>query len=116
MIGYDELDDFIISNCKEAEFVTMARSSGMTTLIEDGIKKVRQGETTLDELVSVIGTQTRYERERIQCHRRIDATFIFYPFCGLFRQNICAFCKILLKPGWNMCPACGQKHNKAPKQ
>ncbi|NOZ24685.1 MAG: Flp pilus assembly complex ATPase component, partial [Nitrospirae bacterium] len=44
----DDFRHFISSTYKEAELLNMARSTGMKTLIEDGIDKVRQGETTLE--------------------------------------------------------------------
>ncbi|MBI5633796.1 MAG: Flp pilus assembly complex ATPase component TadA [Nitrospirae bacterium] len=112
----DDFRHFISSNYKEAELMSMARSAGMTTLIEDGIQKVRAGETTLDELVRVLGAQTRYERECGQCKRKIDAKFNFCPFCGSFRHDVCPSCKVLLEPEWKLCPACGQERNNTTKQ
>lgn len=109
----DDFRHFISSNYKEAELMTMARSAGMTVLLEDGIQKVRAGDTTLEELVRVIGAQTRHERECGGCLRMIDAKFIFCPFCGAFRQDICSSCKTLLEKEWTTCPACGQSRNHA---
>lgn len=103
----DDFRHLISSNYKEAELINMARTSGMRTLIEDGIEKVRHGETTLEELIRVIGPQTKHERQCNSCNRTIDAKFVFCPYCGTFKQNFCRQCMVPLDEDWNICPQCG---------
>jgi type II secretory ATPase GspE/PulE/Tfp pilus assembly ATPase PilB-like protein len=103
----DDFRQMINSNYKEGELLNLARGNGMLTLLEDGIEKVRLGETTLDELVRVIGPQSSLERQCGSCQRMIEAKFLFCPFCGAFRQNCCRQCKIPLEEEWSSCPACG---------
>ncbi len=105
----DDFRHFISSNYKESELLEMARANGMRTLIEDGADKVRQGETTLDELIRVIGPQIAYERKCASCERRVDAKFLFCPFCGAFRQNYCRDCRLPLEGEWISCPFCGKE-------
>ncbi|KAF0219767.1 MAG: response regulator [Geobacteraceae bacterium] len=104
----DDFRHFISSNYKEAELLEMARANGMQTLIEDGLEKVKRGETTLDELLRVIGPQVRYERKCDKCERMVDAKFLFCPFCGTFRHNYCMGCKMPLEDDWISCPFCGR--------
>jgi RNA polymerase subunit RPABC4/transcription elongation factor Spt4 len=104
-------DDFrhFISTCyKESELLEMARANGMRTLIEDGVAKVKQGETSLDELLRVIGPQFGFERQCASCQRMVDAKFLFCPYCGSFRQNYCRECRVPLEEGWVSCPFCGR--------
>ena len=103
----DDFRHLISGNYKEGELMKMAHSSGMRTLIEDGIEKVRAGETTLEELVRVIGPQTRHERQCTDCKRIIDAKFLFCPYCGTFKQNFCKQCMMPLEEDWRICPQCG---------
>lgn len=103
----DEFRHLINSDYKESELMNLARAGGMKTLIDDGIEKVKSGITTLDELLRVIGPPTRYERECENCGNIIDMTFLFCPYCGMFKHNICANCKMPLEEEWNMCPFCG---------
>ncbi len=98
----------ISSEYREVEILEMARSCGMRTLIEDGLLKVRQGLTTLEELLRVIGPQVFFERECSECGRSVDAKFVFCPYCGLFRKNYCRQCRISLDPEWISCPQCGK--------
>ncbi len=103
----DEFRQFISSNYKESELLNMARIGGMKTLIDDGIEKVRHGETTVEELLRVIGPQTRQEQTCKSCQRMIDAKFLFCPYCGAFKQNVCKNCKMPLEEDWRICPLCG---------
>lgn len=104
----DDFRRFISTSYKESELLEMARSNGMRTLIEDGIEKVKIGETSLDELLRVIGPQVGYERQCQSCERLVDAKFIFCPHCGAFRQNYCRECRVPLEEEWISCPFCGR--------
>lgn len=104
----DEFRQLIGSSYKESEIMNLARAGGMKTLIEDGIEKVRSGITTLEELIRVIGPPTRYERQCEQCSRMIDIKFLFCPYCGVFKHNICHSCKMPLEEEWTTCPFCGK--------
>jgi RNA polymerase subunit RPABC4/transcription elongation factor Spt4 len=105
-------DDFrhhICTGYKESELLSMARGTGMKLLVEDGIAKVRKGETTLEEVLRVIGPQTRHERRCGQCERIVDAKHPFCPHCGTFKQDACRFCRMPVEPDWTHCAFCGKK-------
>ncbi len=103
----DDFRHFISSHYKEGELMHMARTSGMRTLLEDGIEKVGFGLTSLEELLRVLGPQTKHERQCPECNKMIDAKFIFCPYCGTFKQNFCRKCMIPLEKDWKICPTCG---------
>ncbi len=107
----DDFRHFICESYREAELVAMARAAGMHNLVDNGIEKVRQGETTPDELLRVIGPQLRHERTCDHCGGLIETRFPFCPFCGHFRQKICMHCKMPLEKEWNLCPFCGKRHD-----
>ncbi|MEI8356356.1 MAG: ATPase, T2SS/T4P/T4SS family, partial [Deltaproteobacteria bacterium] len=107
----EDFRHFISSNYKEVELLEMARANGMKTLIEDGLEKVKNGKTTLDELLRVIGPQTIYERVCSNCERVVDAKFLFCPHCGSFRQNYCKSCRLPLEAEWINCPFCGTQRD-----
>ncbi|MCX8026280.1 MAG: ATPase, T2SS/T4P/T4SS family [Thermodesulfovibrionales bacterium] len=105
----EEFRHLISYNYREAEIFSLAKLGGMKTLMEDAFIKVKMGITTLDEVLRVIGTQTKPERRCDGCNRMIDIMFNFCPYCGAFRQNICKGCKSPLEEDWFVCPFCGQK-------
>lgn len=104
-------EDFrqIIGNAyKESEVLELARSSGMRTLLEDALEKVRLGWTTLDEVLRVIGPCVSLERPCLQCGRTIEAKFVFCPYCGMVRENRCVRCHMPMDADWHHCPFCGE--------
>ncbi len=50
----DNLHDLISENKSESEIEAVARQNGMTTMLEDGLSKVKEGVTTLEEVFRVI--------------------------------------------------------------
>lgn len=104
-------EDFrqIIGNVyKESEVLDLARSSGMRTLLEDALEKVRLGWTTLEEVLRVIGPSVSLERSCLQCGRSIEAKFVFCPYCGVVRENRCVRCHMPMDADWLHCPFCGE--------
>lgn len=107
----DTMRHLITTAYKEADLLNLARQGGMKTLLEDGVEKARAGETTLEEILRVIGPQTKPERNCDACGRPHDATYFFCPFCGSFRQKTCVSCRALLEDDWLVCPACGTRRS-----
>lgn len=103
----DEMRQTISSNYRESEVVKLVRAAGMRTLLEVGIEQVKTGVTTLEELVRVIGPPTLIEHACDQCGRLFNISFMFCPYCGAIRSNICGRCKMPLEDEWQICPACG---------
>jgi type II secretory ATPase GspE/PulE/Tfp pilus assembly ATPase PilB-like protein/FixJ family two-component response regulator len=103
-------DDFryiISSNYRESDIWSLAISAGMYTLMDAGIAKVKSGDTTLDELIRVLGPQTKHEYKCPSCNAMIDMKFLFCPYCGNFKHNVCKMCKMPLEEEWVKCPFCG---------
>ena len=53
LLGTDEMKRLIQSKAKTEEMLRVALSEGMTTLLQDGIDKVLQGQTTYKEVKAV---------------------------------------------------------------
>ncbi|HMK61120.1 MAG TPA: ATPase, T2SS/T4P/T4SS family [Dissulfurispiraceae bacterium] len=111
----EEFRELVSSSYRESEIRSLARTGGMRTLLEDGLEKVRLGITTLDELVRVIGPPARHERPCEGCGMLIDQKFLFCPYCGVFRQNLCHNCKSPLETDWITCPSCGTRKGTTNK-
>jgi type II secretory ATPase GspE/PulE/Tfp pilus assembly ATPase PilB-like protein/FixJ family two-component response regulator len=108
----DEFRHLVSTGYREAELVKMARAGGMATLLENGLTKANRGETTLDELLRVLGSQSRYEKQCENCGRFIDVTFLYCPFCAAMKQDYCISCRVPLEKEWDSCPFCGHKKSK----
>jgi type II secretory ATPase GspE/PulE/Tfp pilus assembly ATPase PilB-like protein len=53
----DEVRHMVTRGGSEAEIEAYARSNGMTTLIEDGVRAALAGETSLDEVLRVTASR-----------------------------------------------------------
>ncbi|TAN42298.1 MAG: response regulator [Nitrospirae bacterium] len=109
----DEFRHMISTDYRESELLNLSRLGGMRTLIEDGIEKVRSGITTLEELLRVVGPPTKYERRCERCSNMVDIKFLFCPYCGAFKHNICVSCRMPLEQAWLVCPFCGTSRNNS---
>jgi len=103
----DEYRQLIGTSYKESEILTIARANGMRSLLEDGLEKVRQGLTTMEEVLRVVGPAVRLERHCDHCGKMMESRHLFCPHCGAFRQNCCKSCHQPLEAEWAVCPACG---------
>lgn len=104
----EDFRQLIGSDYKESEVLDLARSSGMRTLLEDALEKVRLGWTTLEEVLRVIGPSVSLERPCLQCGRSIEAKYVFCPYCGVVRENRCVQCHMPMDADWLHCPFCGE--------
>lgn len=104
----EDFRQIIGSDYKESDVLELARSSGMRTLLEDALEKVKLGWTTLEEVLRVIGPSVSLERSCLHCDRQIDAKFMFCPYCGTVRENRCGSCRMPMDADWLHCPFCGE--------
>jgi type II secretory ATPase GspE/PulE/Tfp pilus assembly ATPase PilB-like protein/FixJ family two-component response regulator len=104
----EDFRQIIGTDYKESEVLELAHLSGMHSLLEDALEKVRLGWTTLDEVLRVIGPNVTLERICQKCKRSIESKFVFCPFCGVVRENRCAHCHLPMDADWHHCPFCGE--------
>ena len=104
-----ELKKMIYNDAGEIELVKAARWSGMTTLLDDGINKLKAGTTSCEEVLRVLGPQNTVEIPCPQCGAQLEERFQFCPFCGATIVPLCAGCGKFLAPGWKVCAYCGKK-------
>ena len=95
-----------------------ALSSGMISLGEDGLSKVKSGITTPEELIRVV-TEVREMRTLCpQCGAAVGVDFNACPSCGKRLGGGCPHCGRALQPGWNFCAYCARStaEGKKPKR
>ncbi|MCX5886147.1 MAG: ATPase, T2SS/T4P/T4SS family [Proteobacteria bacterium] len=102
-----QIRDLIASDAPEEAISKAALSSGMKTLWYDGLKKVKEGFTTIEELNRVL---TLEEEEMTvfcpSCNASIKSEFISCPYCGYAIASVCHSCGKAKEAGWNYCPYC----------
>jgi type IV pilus assembly protein PilB len=68
------------------ELRTLARGSGMKTMQEDVMEKLRNGLTTMQEVLRVVPFDQSYAGCCQDCGRLLAETFLFCPYCGSQRN------------------------------
>jgi len=104
-----EFKRMIHQDATETEIMEALRWSGMTTLLEDALSKVRSGLTTLEEVLRVMGAQNSGEINCPHCNVNLEERYRFCPFCGGTVTPRCERCGKLLASNWKCCPNCGEK-------
>jgi type IV pilus assembly protein PilB len=83
-----------------------AIASGMVTLGEDALSKVKAGLTSAEELFRVV-TEVKEVRTLCPgCQGAVGVDFMACPSCGYKLQAGCQKCGRSLQPGWQFCPYC----------
>jgi len=114
----DKVRRLISSRAPIDQIREAAIASGMISLGEDGLAKVKSGITTPEELIRVV-TEVREMRTLCgQCGSAVGVDFNACPSCGKRLGGGCPHCGRALQPGWNFCPYCARSavETKKPKR
>lgn len=105
----NKLRTLIASDAAETDILAVALEGGMITLQQDGLLKVLDGVTTLEELARVIYIAKEDEHTIgtcPSCMREITIEAGACPHCGHFITKECPTCSRAKQPGWVVCPYC----------
>jgi type IV pilus assembly protein PilB len=104
----DKLRRAISARVSEDQIREAAIASGMISLGEDGLAKVKSGVTTPEELLRVV-TEVREMRTLCPgCGSAVGVDFVACPQCGKRLGGGCPHCGRALQPGWQFCPYCAR--------
>jgi type IV pilus assembly protein PilB len=104
----DRLRRMIAQRASEDAIREVAQSTGMLTLGDDALDKVKSGVTTADELLRVV-TEVREMRSVCPgCNGPVALDFVACPACGRRLSGACPGCSRSLQPGWTFCPYCAR--------
>jgi type IV pilus assembly protein PilB len=104
----DRLRRMIAQRAGEDAIREVAQSTGMLTLGDDALAKVKAGVTTAEELLRVV-TEVREMRSVCPgCNGPVALDFVACPACGRRLSGACPGCSRSLQPGWTFCPYCAR--------
>ncbi|HEY4003268.1 MAG TPA: ATPase, T2SS/T4P/T4SS family [Candidatus Xenobia bacterium] len=112
----DRLRDLLYRGAPLRDVLSVARQEGLTTLMEDGLDKVAQGLTSLDELRRVLVPHASGGIRCPGCARGVEADFQVCPHCGEAWTINCPSCERPIETGWKTCPYCRVGLELAPRQ
>ncbi len=96
----DPIREHIRHGLPEYRFRHTIREMGMTTMLEDGIDKIRRGLTTIEEVARACCPVCP------GCGKPVAETEHTCPFCGFRLREFCQKCGAALNPEWRVCPFC----------
>jgi type II secretory ATPase GspE/PulE/Tfp pilus assembly ATPase PilB-like protein/CheY-like chemotaxis protein/RNA polymerase subunit RPABC4/transcription elongation factor Spt4 len=105
------LKELIRQNANESTLRRAAAVAGSTTLVEDGIAKVRQGVTNPEELVRVIEVVSEDTFPCPKCGAIVNREFKSCPYCAYSLRKVCPGCSQDLNAEWTICPYCSTPVN-----
>ncbi len=101
-----EMRRMMRSNASEGELMRSAKQSGMTTLLDDAIRKIDGGMTSCEEVLRVFGPQNTIEIPCGQCGSILEERYPYCPYCGAQVTKLCAQCGHFIADDWRFCPNC----------
>jgi RNA polymerase subunit RPABC4/transcription elongation factor Spt4 len=102
-----EIKRMIHRDATEPELLHATRLTGMTTLLDDAIAKIRKGVTTCEEALRVLGPQDVTQIACVHCNALMEERHYYCPYCGKELIKLCGQCGQLLVKDWRHCPQCG---------
>jgi type IV pilus assembly protein PilB len=105
------LREMIAKDGPEPALLKAAVENGMRYLLEDGLEKIAQGVTSIEELLRVIYIRDEETRKSCQaCGESISPEMKNCPQCGYPQGNKCPGCGGPREGKWQFCPFCGIGH------
>ncbi|HXN07156.1 MAG TPA: ATPase, T2SS/T4P/T4SS family [Nitrospiria bacterium] len=107
-----KLKEIISLHPTELQFKNACKDAGFITMHENGLQKIKEGNTTFSELMRCIGSNDELETFCGNCDHYYRNEFSICPMCGAKPKNKCFRCNQIIQTHWNYCPFC---ENKFPK-
>jgi type II secretory ATPase GspE/PulE/Tfp pilus assembly ATPase PilB-like protein/FixJ family two-component response regulator/RNA polymerase subunit RPABC4/transcription elongation factor Spt4 len=104
-----EMRRMMRGNASEGELMRSARQTGMTTLLEDALRKINAGLTTCEEVLRVFGPQNTIEINCNTCNRILEERYPYCPYCGALATGMCSNCGKFMYDDWQYCPHCSHR-------
>ena len=104
----DKLRRLIAQRATEDAIREAAQVSGMRTLGEDALAKVKAGLTTPEELLRTVTEVKEMRTLCPSCTSAVALDFMACPNCGTRLNASCGHCSKPLQAGWHFCPYCAQ--------
>ena len=97
----------ITQNTSDATIRLAATEAGMRSMGEDGLQRVLEGRTTLEEVSRVVYLADQVAKICPACKLVLAHEFEYCPSCGEFVGEHCEKCHHRLHPDWTYCAFCG---------
>jgi len=97
----DQISEEIAKRPTQIALKRLARQAGMQTMLEDSIEKIREGITTIEEIVRVCPVDRDEASATPSCSEDEQI--------AVKTEQICPQCQTALELAWRFCPFCGTR-------
>jgi type IV pilus assembly protein PilB len=115
----DRLREEIAGRSTKHSLKQHAAEAGMQSMLDDGLEKIRQGITTIEEVARVCAVEPEDvggQKECPACGKTLTDNEAVCPVCQHRLQPTCGQCGASLEATWLFCPLCGTRTPEAQKQ
>ncbi len=99
--------ELIADDATEEEILKSTLDSGMRYMSQDGIDKVKQGLTSIEEVLRVLYVkEEKGVRVCRNCSESVRLDFLNCPYCGFAIVSRCPNCSKTREADWKYCPYC----------
>ncbi|OGL43519.1 MAG: hypothetical protein A2W05_01270 [Candidatus Schekmanbacteria bacterium RBG_16_38_10] len=106
-----QIKELIVSDASEDAITKAALSSGLKYIIHDGIEKVKEGLTTLEELNRMLVFEDEGTTICPKCSTTIRSDFMNCPNCSHTITILCSSCGKPREKEWKFCPYCKAEYH-----
>jgi type II secretory ATPase GspE/PulE/Tfp pilus assembly ATPase PilB-like protein/ActR/RegA family two-component response regulator/predicted RNA-binding Zn-ribbon protein involved in translation (DUF1610 family) len=96
----------IETRANDGQLRDQARRDGLVLLVDDAVTKLREGTTTVEEVLRVVQVDGSLLRCSA-CRKEVAEEFSLCPHCGTTLNLRCDGCERRLESDWARCPYCG---------
>jgi len=104
----------VFQNAPDTAIRQAAAANGLVSMGEDGLRKVLDGITTLEEVARVVYIPDQSGKVCPSCRTVLASDFDYCPSCGSFAGDHCESCRRRLTGEFAHCPYCGTATRHAP--
>jgi type IV pilus assembly protein PilB len=108
MVVDRELRELILSEASTDRLRDSAMERGMILMGASGMAKVKQGITTIDEVLKAVSQENMVPVSCPHCGKEAPSGTDTCPFCNGLLRSICRDCGRAIQPDWKICPYCGK--------
>jgi type IV pilus assembly protein PilB len=106
MIIGRQIRELIQTGASTDQIREAALATGMTTLRRSGLKKIKRGITTIDEVLKAVQAKEKLHTVCPHCGKGVSLDFRDCPFCMKPLIKTCGSCGRIAQPEWVVCPFC----------
>ena len=106
MVVGHKMRELVQSGASSDTLREAAQATGMTTLGRSGLRKIRLGITTIDEVLRAVHQKEELTTICSKCRKAVSLDFNDCPFCKYPLVPNCEGCGRIVQPEWIVCPYC----------